>query len=65
MMLQKVEQEKGDLKQLLKLDTKIARKSQASVTKLLNYVCLDNLNNQLIAIFKQLIKHTMPAAALI
>ena len=44
MLLKKVEKEKKDLKQLLKLDTQASNKHQASVNKLLNYICLDNLN---------------------
>ena len=52
MMIKKLDQEKNDLKKLLKLDTRSSRENQASVAKLLNYICLENLNNQILAVFK-------------
>ena len=63
MILQKLEEEKRDLKQLLKLDPKLMSQNHSSVAKLLNYVCLENLNNQVLNVFMQVIKSSMPAAS--
>ena len=42
MILQKLEQEKKDLQQLLTVDPTIVKKNSNSVAKILNFVCLEN-----------------------
>ena len=52
LMLQKLEKEKKDLSSLLKLDQVVMNHNNQSVAKLLNFILLDNLNNQIVKIFK-------------
>ena len=49
----------------MKLDPKVASKNTASAAKILNYVCLDNLNKQMIAVLRSVVKHCMPTASLL
>ena len=42
MILQKLEQEKNDLQKLLTCDPSVVKQNQSSVTKILNFVCLEN-----------------------
>ena len=52
LMLKKLEKEKKDLSSLLKLDQVVMNHNHQSVAKLLNFILLDNLNNQIVKIFK-------------
>ena len=51
MILKKLEQEKSDLQKLLSVNPQVGKKNQNSVHKILNFVCLENLNQQIIQIF--------------
>lgn len=61
MILQKLETEKNDLQKLLTVDPQIVKQNQSSVAKILNFVCLENLNNQVLRIFNTVIKNSLPS----
>ena len=61
MILQKLETEKNDLQKLLTVDPQIVKQNQSSVAKILNFVCLENLNNQVLRIFNTVIKNSIPS----
>ena len=62
MLVQKVEQERSHLQKMLTVDAQGSTKSLTQITRILNFVCLENLNKQFVRILREAIEAGATAA---